>query len=226
MNPVSTQLEMSAASIRLAGYMIESNLRIAQALGEAALMANPFAIPADLRKQVVKPVSRKVKAAAPVAKTAPAKAKKAAPNAANKSKAVAAPKSTPAKRKPVSRVTVAPVPAKEPAAPVKKASKPARPATPKAPAAKPRHAKAGDVAAPAFKSRVARPAAEPKSPAKEAPTTAPVAKVTAPQAKAEAPKPAVAKNAETSAKPTVNKAHRAPSAPPAMPKRDKTPGKG
>ena len=76
MNLVSTPLEMSAASIRLAGYMIESNLRVAQALGEAALRTNPFAVPADLRKKAsasaprpAKPAAKAVKKAASQKKT-------------------------------------------------------------------------------------------------------------------------------------------------------------
>ena len=42
MTPVSTPLELSAAGLRMMGYMIETNLRVAQVFGQAALETNPF----------------------------------------------------------------------------------------------------------------------------------------------------------------------------------------
>lgn len=42
MTPAALPLKLSAASMRMAGYMIENNLRIAQAFGHAAVASNPF----------------------------------------------------------------------------------------------------------------------------------------------------------------------------------------
>ena len=42
MTPVSAQLKLSAAALRVTGYMIESNLRVAQVLGRAAFETHPF----------------------------------------------------------------------------------------------------------------------------------------------------------------------------------------
>jgi len=45
MTPVSAPLRLSAAGIRVAGYMIERQLRAVQVLGQAALDTNPFIAP-------------------------------------------------------------------------------------------------------------------------------------------------------------------------------------
>ena len=42
MTPVLAPLKLSAAGLRMAGQMIESNLRVAQVFGRAALATNPF----------------------------------------------------------------------------------------------------------------------------------------------------------------------------------------
>ena len=79
-------LKLSAAGIRLTGYMIESQLRVARVMTEAGLKASPFA--------------KRPMAQAAAAKPAPA-AKKAAPAAAKaqpRAKATPAPK--PAETKP------------------------------------------------------------------------------------------------------------------------------
>nr|WP_309502760.1 hypothetical protein [uncultured Roseovarius sp.] len=44
-----------AANIRLAGYLIENQLRVAQVLSAAVLESNPFALPTRLRMQAAKP---------------------------------------------------------------------------------------------------------------------------------------------------------------------------
>ncbi len=42
MTPAALPLKLSAASVRMAGYMIENNLRVAQVFGQAAISSNPF----------------------------------------------------------------------------------------------------------------------------------------------------------------------------------------
>lgn len=117
MDYVSVPLKVSAAGMRLAGYMIESNLRMAQAMGEAALRANPLiarpgTMPSDLAVQAAA-----VKKSAPVKKAKPA-AKKAAP----------VKKAAPAEKKPApvkQAVADAPKPAEAPARKAAPAAKPA-----------------------------------------------------------------------------------------------------
>ncbi|WP_037295422.1 hypothetical protein [Roseobacter sp. AzwK-3b] len=71
MTHVMTPFTLSAAGFRLAGYLLENNLRVAQEFGRAALIANPFL----LRKSAtyVRPVTT-----APVEKKAAAVADKTA----------------------------------------------------------------------------------------------------------------------------------------------------
>ncbi len=100
MHPVSTPFEVSAASIRLAGYMIERNLRVAQVLGKAALQSNPFMARVDLRKRMTTPEKSSVvskptapkKPAVKKAETAPKKLPEVVFRAAKPAVANSAPK--------------------------------------------------------------------------------------------------------------------------------------
>jgi len=81
MTPVSAPLKMSAAGMRVAGYMIESNLRVAQVFGRAAIESNPFLTRPPIPAQAVsvpKPAKAAEKSAAPAKPTAKRK-KPAAP---------------------------------------------------------------------------------------------------------------------------------------------------
>lgn len=64
MTQLITPLAMSAAGMRLAGYVIETHMRVAQEFGRAAIGANPF-IPK------IKTVRAPAKAAAPAKPAAP-----------------------------------------------------------------------------------------------------------------------------------------------------------
>lgn len=57
MGYMMTPLKMTLAGIRLTGYMIETQCRVAQVLGQAALKANPYRIgtPVVTRTALVKP---------------------------------------------------------------------------------------------------------------------------------------------------------------------------
>eukprot|EP00581_Thalassiosira_minuscula_P023382 CAMPEP_0184408286 /NCGR_PEP_ID=MMETSP0738-20130409/3110_1 /TAXON_ID=385413 /ORGANISM="Thalassiosira miniscula, Strain CCMP1093" /LENGTH=91 /DNA_ID=CAMNT_0026765687 /DNA_START=50 /DNA_END=325 /DNA_ORIENTATION=+ len=80
-----TPFTLSAAGFRLAGYLLETNLRVAQEFGRAALLANPFVLSKGTAYKPAAskaPVARKPVAAKPVA--AKPVAKKAAPSVADK----------------------------------------------------------------------------------------------------------------------------------------------
>ena len=139
MTPVSTPLELSAAGIRVMGYMLESNLRVAQAFGRAAIETNPFigkppmpgAAQDDFRSartKVIraKPVAKKATSAAKVVPAEkPAKVQPIAPVKNATAPKTAAPK---AKSAPVKKATApAPKAAPKAAAPAKKAAPAAKP---------------------------------------------------------------------------------------------------
>ncbi len=141
MQIVLAPLKLSMAGIRLTGYMIENNMRVAQAFGQAAIQVNPFMSHAPIASVVnaSKPVA-KAKRAAPVrAKPAPV-AKPAQPEKAPvvAKKAVAAntgakPRAKPVVKAPVKAAskTAAPVavkPAEAPATKAKSTPKAAKPA--------------------------------------------------------------------------------------------------
>ena len=222
MNPVSTQLELSAASIRLAGYMIESQLRVAQVLGKAALTSNLFAVTAELRKRAAT-TSRTKTSSTPKIKNA-AKATKSANPVAPKAKSSPKPVETssatsaPVKRaavktiktaKPTSSKATAKQSAPSPQKNVKTAPKPTDVKTvPAKPTAK----------TPGFRSRAAKTALpENAKTAQKGNTPAP--KATAPDIKTPV-------SSEADSKRTVSKSPRAPSVPPAMPERSKVTKKG
>jgi hypothetical protein len=111
MTQMTTPLILSAAGFRVAGYILEKNLRVAQEFGRAAMLTNPFVV--GMRVKYSAPVAKpQVVKSAPVA--TPKVAKKAE---TTQRKAVAA--ATPAtKAKPATEKT-------EAAAPAPVASKPA-----------------------------------------------------------------------------------------------------
>lgn len=142
MTHVMTPFTLSAAGFRLAGYLLENNLRVAQEFGRAALIANPFL----LRKSAtyVRPVTK-----APVAKKAAAVTGKTAGTSA--APAVTEPKSvaTPvpsepkpaAPKAPAAQGQVVPMSQAQPKAktvePQTDASTPKRPRAPSKPPAMP-----------------------------------------------------------------------------------------
>ena len=50
MSFVTPQLRMSAAGLRMAGYLLENNMRVAQVFGVAAIRANPFLASAGVKR--------------------------------------------------------------------------------------------------------------------------------------------------------------------------------
>ncbi|WP_306152574.1 hypothetical protein [Roseovarius sp. MMSF_3281] len=75
MQHVTTPLELTAAAWRMAGYVVETNLRVAQVFGQAAFQANPFStgVQVDANALTAKPVpAKKPKAAAPKSRPATA----------------------------------------------------------------------------------------------------------------------------------------------------------
>ncbi|WP_299850037.1 hypothetical protein [uncultured Roseovarius sp.] len=219
MNPVSTHLEISAASIRLAGYVIESQLRVAQELGKVALTSNFFATPAEMRKPASKPKQTELKETLKPKKTAtksvkavksatPISAKAAKPTDAQLEKAVTAKRG---KKPSVRAVAPAPVEvAEKPVAPKVQAIskiKPKLPITnnatekPQKPAAK----------MPEFKSRATKTTAPVKTKASA------TAKKTSPQVTVKVAKTDEAASTLSEPQQKTDKAHRAPSTPPAMP---------
>ena len=228
MNPVSTQLEISAASIRLAGYVMESQLRVAQVFGKAALAANPFSVPSSVRKPAPTKVHSKSADAIKPKKTAKASVKAvkpATPMPKKNDKVVAAapvkaPKVTPIEKPKVEAKKVAqPTPSvkAKPAAPKTKAvAKPApKLSDAKKPAAKPEQ-KAVKTAE--FRSQASREADAGR--AKSTNTS----HDTPPNVAATSPKQSAADKVQKPVGESAKSA-RAPSAPPAMPKRDKVASK-
>ncbi|MEQ8895808.1 MAG: hypothetical protein RID23_01865 [Roseovarius sp.] len=203
MMPVSAPLKLSAASMRMAGYVIESNLRIAQVFGRAALETNPF-----MGRSYTSAGRSVPKAAVPavpdVAEVTPAVEKKAAP-AKPAAEKPATPAVKKAEAKPAAVKTAEAKPAKdELKAEAKTAAKPAKdePKAEAKPAAKP--AKEAPKAE-------AKPAAKP---AKEAPKAD--AKPDAPAQEAAGTPEKGASTGPESGEP-VAKRTRKPSVPPAMP---------
>lgn len=89
MGPDVTPLKLSAAGIRVAGYMIESNLRVAHVFGQAALNMSPFSTWSQVQMPVPRP-----KAVAPSPST---KAGKKAPSGGAAPARKSAPAGEPAK---------------------------------------------------------------------------------------------------------------------------------
>ena len=85
MDYMMTPLKMTLAGIRLTGYMIETQCRVAQVLGQAALKANPYRIgaPVVIRGAMPNPVAAKHVAAKPAGTSAitPIKSPKRQPSA-------------------------------------------------------------------------------------------------------------------------------------------------
>lgn len=82
MTQLITPLAMSAAGMRLAGYVIETHMRVAQEFGRAAIGANPF-IPKTKTMRApakvgapAKPTAPKVDAKPPAPKAEPVVAKR------------------------------------------------------------------------------------------------------------------------------------------------------
>ncbi len=189
MNTLSNPLEISAASIRLAGYVIETNLRMAQIFGQAVLTVNPLASTMRARSagskptQAKTPVTKRVKAE-PVQKSAEVKS---TPRSVKKAELA----------KPSAKV-VARKPAKAVAKKTRSAAKPVAKTMPI-------DADKSTVKTPEFKSRSTRVTPKPAAKQKIAPNVVKSVSVAAPQT----PKP---QEAET-------KRHLAPSTPPALPVR-------
>jgi len=138
MLPVSAPLKLSAASMRMAGYVIENNLRVAQVFGRAAFRANPFlGLPYNCAgRSAVKAEEALATDATPPARKTAAPAKPAAVKTAEKKTAA---KPAPAKKAeakpapaPAKKAEAKPAPAKKP-----EAAKPAAKAEPAKDAAKP-----------------------------------------------------------------------------------------
>ena len=219
MNTLSTSLEMSAASIRLAGYMIENNLRVARIFGQAAMTTYPFAIPSSARTVTAKPAALSTRKAKPVAKRAAAKPVKKVrtvksrptlvePVKAEKQVVSAKPATKSAIAKPAKAAVAKPKSAAKTT--VKPDAKPAVKVTAK-PAIKAATSSASK--APEFKSQAARVIA--KAPELATPAPKPAVKTAAPSPKVE-PAPQ-----DTSAK-----RHRAPATPPGLPSRNDAKDKG
>ena len=126
MLPVSAPLKLSAASMRMAGYVIENNLRVAQVFGRAAFRANPFlGLPYNCAgRSAVKAEEALATDATPPARKTAAPAKPAAVKTADKK--------TAAKPAPAKKAEAKPAPAKK-----AEAAKPAAKAEPAKDAAKP-----------------------------------------------------------------------------------------
>jgi hypothetical protein len=126
MLPVSAPLKLSAASMRMAGYVIENNLRVAQVFGRAAFRANPFlGLPYNCAgRSAVKAEEALATDATPPARKTAAPAKPAAVKTAEKK--------TAAKPAPTKKAEAKPAPAKK-----AEAAKPAAKAEPAKDAAKP-----------------------------------------------------------------------------------------
>ena len=126
MLPVSAPLKLSAASMRMAGYVIENNLRVAQVFGRAAFRANPFlGLPYNCAgRSAVKAEEALATDATPPARKTAAPAKPAAVKPAEKK--------TAAKPAPAKKAEAKPSPAKK-----AEAAKPAAKAEPAKDAAKP-----------------------------------------------------------------------------------------
>jgi len=92
MRHLTTPLELSAAAWRAAGYMMETNLRVAQVIGRAAIETNPFVFGTGLHSRPTKNAPVPEAKATPTPQTAPSKP------AATRKKAVqsATPKAKPA----------------------------------------------------------------------------------------------------------------------------------
>ncbi|MDM8166380.1 hypothetical protein [Roseovarius sp.] len=152
MLPVSAPLKLSAASMRMAGYVIENNLRVAQVFGRAAFRANPFlGLPYNCAgRSAVKAEEALATDATPPARKTAAPAKPAAVKTADKK--------TAAKPAPAKKAEAKPAPA-----PAKKAEAKPAPAPAKKAEAKPAPAKKAEAAKPAAKAEPAKDAAKPEA---------------------------------------------------------------
>jgi len=126
MTPMTTPLMLSAAGFRLAGYMLEKNLRVAQEFGRATVLANPFV--AGMRVKYSPPVA---KAEIPKKSTAnhktPATSAKPVIEAKAATNSVDCASPAPVAAKPVPAVTETPAPSGQivqmtPASPAQKAT--------------------------------------------------------------------------------------------------------
>ena len=208
MNPVSAQLEMSAAGIRVAGYVIESQMRVFQALGKAALCNYFFELPAEARKERSKPGNVAGSKSARVAKAEPKAAKSKAPAV---KRAVAKPAA-----KPETKASLAPKPAAAPeqVKPVVevKAAEPVKKTAPKP-------AKAAEIAKPAVAAKTANAAPVPPKAEVSKSSAAPVKRrkttVTLPEFKSRSGNPGAAAPATPAPAPVAKTAEVAPKVEPA-----------
>lgn len=96
MQHLTTPLELSAAAWRVVGYMMETNLRVAQVIGQAVIETNPFAVGTGLKSEASKNAPAPKSTAKPAVEAKPSKpaaAKaKAARSATPKAKPAPAPK--------------------------------------------------------------------------------------------------------------------------------------
>jgi len=156
MQHVTTPLEITAAAWRVAGYMLETNLRVAKVLNQAAIESSPFAARAQLNAKAPTP---KAPTTAAKAKPAPVKAKASKPAPATK----AAPKpATKTKVEQAPAKAVKAQPSTEPKPAVRAEASPA--STPKRPAAPAPAPKAEDTTEKAKRPRApSKPPAMPES---------------------------------------------------------------
>jgi len=153
MQHVTTPLEITAAAWRVAGYMLETNLRVAKVLNQAAIESSPFAARAQFKAKAPTP---KAPTTAAKAKPAPVKAKASKPAPATK----AAPK--PATKTKVEQAPAKAQPSTEPKSAVHAEASPA--STPKRPAAPAPAPKAEDTTEKAKRPRApSKPPAMPES---------------------------------------------------------------
>ncbi len=123
-------LKLSAAGFRFAGYMVESNLRVAKVLGEAAFKTGPFSKPLSAKSAEPQRAPRPARAKPAAAKrVAPAKQAQAAHTPAPAPvKAEAPAKTAPPVASPASRAAAKPSP--KAASPAPKTAHPVVKATP------------------------------------------------------------------------------------------------
>jgi hypothetical protein len=142
MTYVMTPFTLSAAGFRLAGYLFENNLRVAQEFGRAALIANPFLLPKSAT--YVRPVTKTTvaKKAEPVAsKTAGTSAGPVLTESTSVAMPVPSEPRPAAPKEPAAQGQVVPISQARPAAktidPQTDASTPKRPRAPSKPPAMP-----------------------------------------------------------------------------------------
>lgn len=137
MTQVITPIMLSTAGLRLAGYMLENNLRVAQEFGRAAVLANPFLM--GVRVKYSPPAAKaqvELKAKSPAAAAKPVTEQTASAAAPVASKPSRLAEKAPAECAQVVHLNPSPSPKK--AAPDhKKADAPKRPRAPSKPPAMP-----------------------------------------------------------------------------------------